>query len=133
MAERVYFDGNCGLCHHTVRFLLDRDPEGAHFRFAPLGGETFEARIAPQMPVVPDAVIVETADGRVLERSDAALHLFRQLGGGWALWARILGWIPRSLRDLGYDGLARIRHALFRRPDDACPVMAPQLRARFEP
>jgi hypothetical protein len=25
-----------------------------------------------------------------------------------------------------------VRHLLFRRPDDACPVTPPELRARFE-
>ena len=39
--ELVFYDGDCGLCHRTVRFLLARDPEGSLFLFAPLFGETF--------------------------------------------------------------------------------------------
>jgi hypothetical protein len=36
------------------------------------------------------------------------------------------------VRDAGYDGVARVRHLLFPRPGDACPVTPPELRARFE-
>ena len=39
--ELVFYDGRCGLCHHSVRFLLARDRDGALFRYAPLFGETF--------------------------------------------------------------------------------------------
>lgn len=133
MAERVFFDGDCGLCHHTVRFLLRADPDGEVFRFAPLGGETFEREVAPRLENVPDAVIVLTADGRILTRSDATVRLFLQLGGVYGWLGTLLGWIPRPLRDAAYDALARVRHRLFARPEAACPVMAPELRARFEP
>jgi len=40
--------------------------------------------------------------------------------------------VPQGMRDLGYNGIARVRHRLFRRPTDACPVTPPELRARFE-
>ena len=133
MPEQVFFDGDCGLCHRTVRFLLRRDPDGVHFRFAPLGGDTFAREVAPHLATVPDAVIVRTSDGRILLRSDATIHLFRRIGGGWGVLASVLAVIPRSWRDAGYDALARVRHRLFARPEAACPVMAPELRARFEP
>jgi len=45
---------------------------------------------------------------------------------------RLLRLVPRSVRDVGYDTVARVRHLLFRRPTEACPVTPPELRARFE-
>ncbi|HEY8944686.1 MAG TPA: hypothetical protein VIM73_10510, partial [Polyangiaceae bacterium] len=33
--ERVYYDGQCGLCHGAVRLLLAEDRDGSAFRFSP--------------------------------------------------------------------------------------------------
>lgn len=130
----VFYDGACVLCHRWVRFLLHRDREGTRFRFAPLGGETFGAEVPERVrPSLPDSVVVKTPEGRLLVRSEAALHLLRRLGGGWARLAGGLGLVPRAALDLLYDSVARARRRLFRRPEAACPVVATELRARFLP
>jgi predicted DCC family thiol-disulfide oxidoreductase YuxK len=132
--DLVFYDGDCGFCHETVRFLIGADVSGARFRFAPLGGETFRARIpAEARAELPDSLVVLGADGRLRLRGDAALHLLRRLGGGYRVVARLLALLPRPLRDAAYDAFARIRHRLFGRPERACPVLAPALRARFDP
>ena len=133
-AETVFYDGDCGLCHSSVRFLLRADREGLVFRYAPLQGETFRARIpAHARQGLPDSIVVLTADGRLLTRSDGTAHLLRQLGGLWGALGRLLAAVPRPLRDAGYDLVARIRHRLFARPEGVCPVVSPQFRARFDP
>ena len=43
---RLFYDGECGLCHAAVRFVLAEDRDGQGFRFAPLASESF-ARLAP--------------------------------------------------------------------------------------
>lgn len=132
--DLVFYDGECGFCHHTVRFLIDVDSRGTAFRFAPLYGETFHARIPAEARVgLPDSLVVQAADGRLLVGSEAMLHTFRRLGGGHRFWANFLALFPRPLREAAYAGFARIRHRLFARPDQACPVLAPALRARFDP
>jgi predicted DCC family thiol-disulfide oxidoreductase YuxK len=129
--DLVFFDGACGLCHHSVRFLVREDRAGL-LRFAPLQGETFRAAVpAPRRVGLPDSLIVRTADGRLLTRSDATIHLLRRLGGRWRWRADLLARIPRPIRDTGYRIVAFVRRLLFRRPQDACPVVAPPLRARF--
>lgn len=129
--DLVFFDGDCGLCHHTVRFLLREDRNGV-LRFAPLRGETFHEEVpAPRRAGLPDSLIVRTGDGRLLVRSDATIHLLRRLGGRWRWRADLLALVPRPIRDAGYRILASVRRLLFRRPEDACPVVAPPLRARF--
>lgn len=130
----VFYDGGCGLCHRTVRFALLRDRDGTRFRFAPLQGETYAARIAAaRRAALPDSVVVLTGDGRLLTRTQGVLHLLTRLGGGWRLAARCLGLVPRPLRDLGYDAVARLRKRLFRRPPELCPRVPPALRKRFDP
>jgi predicted DCC family thiol-disulfide oxidoreductase YuxK len=66
-------------------------------------------------------------------RSNASLYILQTLGGGWKILANILGIIPRGFRDLVYDFVARIRYRVFGRRDDLCPIVPPDLRARFDP
>jgi predicted DCC family thiol-disulfide oxidoreductase YuxK len=130
--ETLLYDGDCGLCHRAVRFLLAEDPDGSAFRFAPLGGETFRTRVAPELRArLPDSLVVLAADGGVLTRSAALRHLMGRLGGFWRVGAEALRLVPERVQDAVYDGVARLRHRLFARPDEACPLLPPDLRARF--
>jgi predicted DCC family thiol-disulfide oxidoreductase YuxK len=131
--EYLFYDGHCGLCHRAVKFVLKHDRSGRAFRFAPLQGETFAARVAAERRVgLPDSVVVLTSDGAILVRSAAFLYVLRRLGGGWVVLASVLGVIPRGLRDFVYDLVARVRYRVFGRQDDVCPIVPAELRARFD-
>ena len=131
--EMLFYDGHCGLCHRAVNFVVAQDRDGTAFRFAPLQGETFQRLVSvDQWKMLPDSVVVMTGDGRLLARSDAFLHILRRLGGAWRILAAVMGIVPRVLRDLVYDFVARVRFKVFSRRDDLCPVMPPDLRARFD-
>jgi predicted DCC family thiol-disulfide oxidoreductase YuxK len=133
-AEYLFYDGHCGLCHRAVKFVLKHDGGGRAFRFAPLQGETFLARVETRRRAgLPDSVVVLTRDGELLLRSGAFLHIFRRLGGGWGVLAAVLNVVPRGLLDLVYDFVARIRYRVFGRRDDLCPIVPAELRARFDP
>jgi predicted DCC family thiol-disulfide oxidoreductase YuxK len=133
-AEYLFYDGHCGLCHGAVKFVLQHDHDGKAFRFAPLQGETFAARVAPEWRAgLPDSMVVLTRDGHLLVRSDTYLHILRRLGGAWAVLARIQSIVPRPLRDFVYDGVARVRYRIFGRRDELCPIVAAELRTRFDP
>lgn len=133
-AETLFYDGHCGLCHGFVRFVVKRDRAGCAFRFAPLQGTTFEATVPPERRAqLPDSIVVLTRDGALLARSDAVAHVLRRLGGGWKIAGGALAVIPRRLRDAGYNFVARVRYRIFGRRDEVCPVMPPDLRARFDP
>jgi predicted DCC family thiol-disulfide oxidoreductase YuxK len=130
----IFYDGHCGLCHRAVKFVLKHDRSGSAFRFAPLQGETFQSLVPPQRRVnLPDSFVVLTREGALLMRSNASLYILERLGGGWRILANILRVIPPGLRDLIYDFVARIRYRLFGMRDDLCPVVPPDLRARFDP
>ena len=117
-----------------MKFVLRHDRGGRALRFAPLQGETFLARVAAERRAgLPDSVVVLTRDGELLVRSAAFLHIFRRLGGGWGVLADVLGVIPRGLRDLVYDFIARIRYRVFGKREDLCPIVPAELRARFDP
>jgi predicted DCC family thiol-disulfide oxidoreductase YuxK len=129
----VFYDGACGLCHRTVRFAIARDRDGSRFRFAALGGEAFRRRVSPSAQAgLPDSIVVLTPDGSLLTRSGAIIHILDRLDRPWGWVGNVLRLVPRGIRDRGYDGIARVRYRLFRKPTDACPVTPPELRARFE-
>ncbi len=129
----VFYDGGCGLCHRAVRFALAHDADGSRFRFASLDSEGFRRRVPPAARAgLPDSIVALTPDGTLLVRSAAVLHVLERVGGLWKVAGRLLALVPRGIRDAGYDGVARVRHLIFTRPTDACPVTPPELRARFE-
>ncbi len=126
----VLYDGNCGLCHRSVRVCLAEAPDDTPLSFAPLGSKAMRERLGDD-PELPDSLVLLTADGRTLVRSTAIVVLMRRLGGLWRALAALLAAVPRPVRDLGYSGVARIRHLLFARPAAACPVVPAALRPRF--
>lgn len=129
--ELVFFDGHCGLCHRLVRFVLAEDRERL-FVFSTLQGEKIKTVLDEATRArLPDSVVVQDSQGRVLVKSAAVVHVYERLGGIWRVLAVLLRVIPAALRDLGYDFVARIRHQLFARPDDSCPLMPPNLKDRF--
>ncbi|MBI5365176.1 MAG: DUF393 domain-containing protein [Planctomycetes bacterium] len=131
--ERLYYDGACGLCQRAVRFVLAEDPEGRRFRFAPLQGATFARAVdAATRATLPDSVVVVAADGRVLARSAAVVHVLQRLGGLWRVLGTLLALVPRPWRDHGYDALARTRKRLFAAPKELCPLGPKHVTDRFD-
>jgi len=132
--DTLFYDGTCGLCHRFTRFLLAEDRTGDLYRFAPLQGETIEHLLdAETRARLPDSVVVHTTDGKLLTKSDAALTVADQLGGTWRVPAFMGRLVPKTIRDGAYDLIAAIRHRLFSQPKEMCPLMPPDLRARFVP
>jgi predicted DCC family thiol-disulfide oxidoreductase YuxK len=128
----LFYDGDCGVCHRWVRFLLWADPEG-EVRFAPLGGEAFHRRIpAAERERLPDSLVLFTAEGKVLTRSAAVRELLDGLGGVWRFAGWLAGLVPRPLADAVYDGIARIRHRIAPKPTGACPIVPEPARSRFD-
>ncbi len=131
--ERIFYDGNCGLCHRAIRFVLSEDRTGNAFNFAALQGEVFHKTVSDAERVtLADSLVVRTAEGVLLTRSTAVIHLAKRLGGFWRFAGKLGQMIPRALRDSAYDAVARVRHRLFRRPSESCPILPAHLRQRFD-
>lgn len=131
--ERIFYDGHCGLCQGFVLFVIVRDRAGEKFRFAPLQGTTFQALVPEnERAGLPDSIVILTNDGRLLIRSDGVLHVLCRMGGFWKFAAIMASVVPRPVRDAVYNFVARIRYRVFGKRVDVCPVMPPDLRARFD-
>lgn len=132
--ELIFYDGDCGLCHLAVRFVLARDGTPPAFHFAPIGGQTFEKSIPEnERAKLPDSIVIYTKEGTILYRWQAIRHILKRLGRGWKLLSAFMGLIPRSLGDFLYDMIAKVRHRLFARPQSDCPLIPEKLRGRFLP
>ncbi len=138
-AARLYYDGDCGFCHGSVRFIFSEEnatPDAMRLRFAPLASEGFAERIAAEPGLngneIPDSIVLDLEDGRLLTQSAAALEIAARLGGLWLGIALIARRIPPSALDAAYDAFARIRKRIFATPKGACPILPPAMRARFD-
>ena len=121
MADTIFYDGHCGLCHRLVRFVLAVDRKGV-FRFAPLDVQAS----------LPESIVVRTANGELLMRWAGSLYILQRLGGIWRLLGRTLDLLPRGFLDWCYDRVAGVRKRIFREPEGVCPQVPPHLRSRFD-
>jgi predicted DCC family thiol-disulfide oxidoreductase YuxK len=137
----LLYDGVCGLCNHFVQFILRRDRDD-QFRFASLQS-ALASRILLRHDVNPGAldtlyVVVNpesagsfgSGSEHLLARSDAAIFILRRLPGSSQVLAFILRLMPRSLRDFGYNIVARTRYRIFGRYE-TCPLPSSETRRKF--
>lgn len=124
----VLFDGYCNLCNGAVQFILKRDLK-KQFYFAGLSWPVGED-IIRQFPKFKDAdSILVFENGKVFDRSSAALKITGRLGGLWPLMG-IFWIIPRFLRDAIYTFIARNRYKWFGKKD-SCMIPDSDVKERF--
>jgi predicted DCC family thiol-disulfide oxidoreductase YuxK len=129
--EILFYDGKCGLCHQTVRFLLAEDTKRV-FRFSPLQGEFFKRALPENVRKnMPDSIVLMLDDNSFLTRSAAVIYLLNRLGGMWRVSGILLSLVPLSIRDWGYDLVGRVRLKLFLNPAESCPLVSLDLQKRF--
>ncbi|WP_306054880.1 thiol-disulfide oxidoreductase DCC family protein [Natronococcus wangiae] len=125
----VLFDGVCNLCAGFVQFVVPRDADGV-FHFASLQSDVGR-RLLAEHGLADDEldsiVLIEGEDAYV--KSSAVIRIAVILGGIYAL-ARPLRFLPRRLRDWGYDLVAANRYRLFGEKDQ-CMMPTGNVRERF--
>ncbi len=132
----LVYDGTCGFCARSVRFVLQHDRRGT-VRFAAREGEAGRAvrERHPDLKTVESLLWVDRdRDGRevVYVYSDAVLQTARYLGGLYGVLASIGTLVPRVLRDPVYNAIARVRKRLMGGAA-ACHLPAPHELARMLP
>jgi predicted DCC family thiol-disulfide oxidoreductase YuxK len=130
----LLYDGVCALCNGVVNFLIKRDRLD-RIRFAPLQSDLGRETLARfGIRTFPDGVMlvtgVLTPAERLYERSDGFAVALKLLGAPWRMVGRVLGLVPRWLREWGYGVVARYRYRVFGRYD-ACPIPSPEQRGRL--
>jgi predicted DCC family thiol-disulfide oxidoreductase YuxK len=116
----LVFDGACNLCAGIVRFVLRQERDRA-LRFAALQSAAGRRLMREHGLAADDPqTFLLIADGVAYGRTDAVIQIARRLH--WPARAlALLRFVPRPLRDAGYDLVARNRYRWFGRRD-ACAV-----------
>jgi predicted DCC family thiol-disulfide oxidoreductase YuxK len=133
----VVFDGHCGLCIGSVRWLMRRDLQD-RMRFAALDSAKvaglLEWHSLSGLELATGTLLVVRDTGKatesVLQRSDAVVALLNELPQPWPWVGSALKWIPRPMRDYGYRLVARWRHRIWGRLE-SCPLPTAEDKKRF--
>jgi predicted DCC family thiol-disulfide oxidoreductase YuxK len=131
----LLYDGVCGLCNRLVQFTLRHDDHD-RFRFAalqsPIASRLLERHgaSAADLDTFYVATNLDQAGEQLLARSDAAVFVLQELGGGWRVLGAIFRTLPRALRDAVYNRVARNRYKVFGK-FDTCPLPDPRHRHKF--
>ena len=125
----LFYDGTCAFCHAIVRFIVVRDKYDL-LTFSSLQGETIKEKDI-NIPDV-DSIILHVQNGETLYKSDAAIALFERLGGIWFILAKIVKIIPKIIRDILYDFIAKIRYKLAGKSENkTCPLLPKNYQSKI--
>ena len=103
----VFYDGYCGLCSSTVKFLLAKDSKKDLY-FAPLEGRTFFNLVQSGEILPRKNSVIFYHDGLAFYESDATFAIMSVLPAPWSFLA-LLRFIPKSIRNLVYSIIAKNR------------------------
>lgn len=126
----VFYDGECGLCDRSVQALIRMD-KGHRLRYATLQGETAGRLLGEPQGDSAGWSVKFLEDGRLYERSTAAIRAAMRAGGVGRLFAAML-LVPRFVRDGVYRWIAKNRLRWFG-GTEACLLPTKALRQRFLP
>lgn len=122
----VFFDGNCGLCNHSVQFILKHE-RNQNLQFTSLQS-SFAKKVMKEFGLESnyEESILFFQDGKLFSKSRAVLRIIPFLK--WYLYPIFIFWlVPNSIRDKFYDIIARNR----KRISKVCELPGPEHSNRF--
>jgi predicted DCC family thiol-disulfide oxidoreductase YuxK len=125
----ILFDGVCNFCNRTVNVIIEHD-KAAKFQFAASQTQA-GINILQQFKLdqKASASVILIDNDKVYTKTDAVIQIAQQLTG----WPRLfigLKFIPKFLRDFGYDLIAKNRYTLFGKRA-TCRIPVASERHRF--
>lgn len=126
----LLFDGVCNLCNATVQFILHRDKK-EKFSFASLQSEVAKRLLFNSPHYINDLQsIVLLKDGKLYDKSTAALYIAKELSGAWPLLYYLFIWWPKSFRDFFYNKISKRRYRWFGK-QETCSLPDKAYKDRF--
>ncbi len=126
----VLFDGVCNLCAGSVVFIVKRD-RNKTYKFAWAQSETGKELLRwCGLPADYLDTVVYIENGVPYYKSTAALKIAKGLCMPWPILAGLLMAIPISIRDWGYNKIAKNRYQWFGKTD-VCIVPNRDSSSRF--
>lgn len=125
----ILFDGVCNFCNRTVNVIIEHD-KAVKFQFAASqtqAGINILQKFRLDQKASASVILID--NDKVYTKTDAVIQIAQQLSG----WPRLfigLKFIPKFLRDFGYDLIAKNRYALFGKRT-TCRIPEASERHRF--
>lgn len=126
----IFFDGSCAMCNAFVSLVLRLDHHGT-FLFAPLQGSSARELLPPLSEDPHNWSMIYLDEQGIHDQSDAALAVYRRLGGVWWLLS-VARYVPRAIRNPVYRIIAGNRYRWFGRREQ-CRIPSAEERQRFLP
>ena len=123
MVENViYYDGECGLCHLAVRFILRVDSKNK-FYFSPLSNLDNNLKNI-------DSIILKKGN-KVFYEGQAVIMIFENIDNNWNYLAKVLKLVPINLLDAAYRWVSRNRAKVSVKKVSSCPIVPSYYQKRF--
>ena len=123
----ILYDGVCIFCSRWIRFVVTQD-KAKRFRITQIQS-AYGARLAKALGIDPDDPDTNAVihGGVAWFKSDGALTVLSILPG-WS-WVRVFFVVPKPLRNVVYNLVAKNRYRIFGKYD-SCFVPDADMRAR---
>ena len=123
MVENViYYDGECGLCHLAVKFILIVDSK-SQFYFSPLSNLDNNLKNI-------DSIILKKGN-KVFYEGQAIILIFENIDNNWNYLAKVLKLIPVNVLDTAYRWVSRNRAKVSVKKVSSCPIIPSCYKKRF--
>jgi predicted DCC family thiol-disulfide oxidoreductase YuxK len=125
----ILFDGVCNFCNRTINIILKYDKD-AYFQFAPSQSNAamgIMQQFGLEQQAITSVILIDNE--KVYTKTDAVIQIANRLSG-WPSLFRLLKFIPKSIRNFGYDLIAKNRYTLFGKRDQ-CMIPEASARNRF--
>lgn len=123
----IIFDGVCNLCSSAVQFIIRHDTN-AYFYFTSLQSDVGKALMKKYKLEDVDSIVLIQGE-TFFTYSDAVIEIIKYLDGKWKYFT-ILQYIPKIIRDLIYQYIAKYRYRIFGR-QDICMMPSEKNKSRF--
>ena len=118
----IYYDGECGLCHLAVRFILKVDSK-SKFYFSPLSNLDNNLKNI-------DSIILKKGN-KVFYEGQAIIMIFENIDNNWNYLANVLKLIPINVLDTAYRWVSRNRAKVSVKKVSSCPIVPSSYQKRF--
>ena len=118
----IYYDGECGLCHLAVRFILRVDSK-SKFYFSPLSNLDNNLKNI-------DSIILKKGN-KVFYEGQAIIMIFENIDNKWNYLANVLKLIPINVLDTAYRWVSRNRAKVSVKKVSSCPIVPSSYQKRF--
>lgn len=125
----IIFDGVCNFCNRTVNIILEYDKD-AYFQFAPSQSNAamdIMQQFGLEQQAITSVILIDNE--KVYTKTDAVIRIANHLSG-WPSLFRFIKYIPKPIRNFGYDLIANNRYRSFGKKDH-CMIPDASIRHRF--